>query len=108
MKKFIIFFVMCILMSNHAMAKWGKHHRYHKHHKSYYATDVAAGIVGTTVGILIADELIDARNARRKNSKPRVYIAEPEGKCYTVVSRKTGKIRQECVDNASDDIIYVD
>lgn len=108
MKKIIVFFVMCMLVSNPVMAKRFNHHRYHKHHRNYYASDVVAGIVGTTVGILIADELIDARNTRRKNSKPRVYIAEPEGKCYTVVSRKTGKIRQECVGNASDDIIYID
>ena len=108
MKKVIIAVVCCLMMCSTAEARWhgGPHH--HHHHRGWgYGYNIATGIIGTTAGILLAEELINARQ-HRVQPKPRVYVVEPEGKCYTVVSRKTGKVRQECVENASDDIIYVD
>lgn len=108
MKKFVVLLLLGIFIASPAMARGKKHHIFH-HHKGYYASDITAGIIGTTVGVLIADELIADRHKHRKvPARPRVYMAEPEKTCYTIVSRKTGKVRQECVENASDKIIYVD
>lgn len=107
MKKFIVILLATLFVANPALAKrWGKHH--HHNRVGYYASDITAGIVGTAVGVMIAGEIMGVHKGYRKPQKPKVYIAEPEAKCYTIVSRKTGKVRQECVENASDEIIYVD
>lgn len=105
MKKLILVVLMCLVVCQPAEA------RHYRRHSGWcgggcYAADVTAGVVGTTAGILLADQIMQKRKPRAP--KPRVYVVEPEGKCYTVVSRKTGKITQQCVENASDDIIYVD
>lgn len=107
MKKFVLILLAALMVANPALAKKkGFGHR-HRHYSRYYASDVAAGIVGSAVGVMIAGEIMGAKK-HRHHPKPRVYIVEPEAKCYTIVSRKTGKIKQECVDNAAGDIIYVD
>ena len=109
MKKFVIAFLCCLLMCPVAEARWhGGHGRpHHYHHGWHSGYNIAAGIIGTTAGVLLAEELINA-NRPRVRPQPRVYVVEPEAKCYTVVSRKTGKVKQECVENASSDVIYVD
>ena len=107
MKKIIFILISCLLMTSIAEAKsYRKHH--HRHHKGYYISDVATGIVGTTAGILLAEELMSMRRSSRPQSKPKVYIVEPEGKCYTIVSKKSGKVTQKCVEQDSDEIIYID
>ena len=103
MKKIIFILLLSLLVSPSVQAKHCGH-RYYPH--GCYASDIAAGIVGTAAGVMIADQVMNKE--RRTPKKPRVYIVEPEGKCYTVVSRKTGKITQECQDKASADVIYVD
>lgn len=107
MRKFIIVLLAGLIFSTSVSARWygGYHHR---RKDCCYASDVAAGIVGTAAGVMIAEELMETRHTRHNKPVKKVYIYEPEGKCYTVVSRKTGKITQECVENASSDIIYVD
>lgn len=105
MKKTVLVILACLLMMPVAEAKhWKRHHGWR--HGGYYAADITAGIVGTTAGVLLAEEIMHPRRSRQP--KPKVFVVEPEGKCYTIVSRKTGKITQQCVENASSDIIYVD
>ena len=111
-KKLIAALMLSLAFCGSAEARGHGGHRwapFHHHHHRYYSrgANIAAGIIGTTAGILLADQLINSR-PQRVEVQPRVYLVEPEGKCYTVVSRKTGKITQECVENASSDIIYVD
>ena len=107
MKK-IIFILMAAVMvvATPAEAKrWGGRH-HHGRSGCCFSRNVAAGILGATTGALIAREF--TKPARPIVAKPVVHIVEPEGNCYTVVSKKTGKVRQECFDNASEKIIYVD
>ena len=108
MKKVSVAIVCCLLFCSTADAGWhgGSHHYHHRGWE--YGYNIATGIIGTTAGILLAEGLINNNRQPRIQPKPRIYVVEPEGKCYTIISRKTGKIRQECVENASDDIIYVD
>ena len=88
----------------HGMGHPGPVYHHHHHHTG---ANIAAGIIGTTAGILLAEQLIYSR-PQRVEAQPRVYLVEPEGKCYTIISRKTGKISQQCVNNASTDTIYID
>ena len=105
MKKLVVVFLACMVFVQNVEAKCYRGcHGWRR--GGYYAADVTAGIVGTTAGVLLAEEMMHPR--KPKQAKPKVYVVEPEGKCYTVVSRKTGKITQQCVENASDSIIYVD
>lgn len=115
MKKIITVVICCLMMCSVAEARWhgGPGGHFHRHHRGWgHGYNIAAGIIGTTAGVLLAEELINTRKPRVVEriveAKPQVYMVEPEGKCYTIVSRKTGKVRQECVENSSDDIIYVD
>ena len=105
MKRILLLIMFCVLIVSNVEAKPYKHHR---SHRGYHVANVAAGIVGTTAGILLAEELMSMRRYNKPLPKPRIYMVEPEEKCYTVVFRKTGKISQQCVENSSDDIIYVD
>lgn len=105
MKHFMIVFLAVIMFSMPASARW--HHRHHHFGRGYYAADVASGIIGTTVGVALAKEIMDSETSRPRH-RPRVYIVEPEGKCYTIISRKTGKVTQKCVEHASEEIIYID
>lgn len=104
MKYFVFVLLAGVMMISRAEARWYGHHRWHG--DCCYAADVATGVISTTAGIMIANELMN--RPRPRHHKKRVYIYEPEPKCYTIVSRKSGKITQECVDNPSDEIIYVD
>lgn len=104
MKYLLSVILVLVMMTPNAEARWYKHH--HGYGDCCYAADVAAGIIGTTAGIIIARELVGVQEPRHHPKK--VYIYEPEPECYTIVSRKTGKITQKCVDNPSDKIIYVD
>ena len=104
MKHFMIVLLAVMFLAMPADARW-HHHRHFGH--GYYVADVAAGIVGTTAGIMLAREIMDAGDTRSR-PRPRVYVVEPEGRCYTIVSRKTGKVTQKCVEHASEEIIYVD
>lgn len=105
MKKLFVVLLACVVFIQTAEARCYRGcHGWRR--GGYYAADVTAGIVGTTAGVLLAEEMMKPRT--HKQPKPKVYIVEPEGKCYTVVSKKTGKITQKCVENASDSIIYVD
>jgi len=109
-KKIIATLMLCMVLCPSAYARGhGGPHFYGHHHHHHYGRGIglAAGIIGTTAGILLAEQLINSR-PRRVEVQPKVYLVEPEGNCYTVVSRKTGKVTQKCVENASDDIIYVD
>ena len=105
MKRFVVVLLVFVLLSMPAFARW--HHHRHHFGDGHYAADVAAGIVGTTAGVLLAKEILDNDN-NRSWSTPRVYVVEPEGECYTVISRKTGKVTQKCVDYPAQKIIYVD
>lgn len=102
MKYLLAVLLSLVMMTPNAEAKWHKHH--HRYDDCCYAADVATGIISTTAGVMIANELINRPRPRPK----KVYIYEPEPECYTIISRKTGKVTQECVDNPSDRIIYVD
>ncbi len=105
MKKLLIVFLAGMLVFPFsAEARW---HKRHHNRGCCYGSDVAAGIIGTAAGVMLAEKMMTAKQPK-KQLKPKVYIYEPEGKCYTIVSRKTGKIRQECVEKASDSIIYID
>lgn len=104
MKYFITALIAVMLISPMAEARWYGHHR--RHGDCCYAADIATGIIGTTAGVMIANELMN--HPRRKHHAERVYIYEPETKCYTVVSRKTGKVTQECVSSSENEVIYVD
>lgn len=106
MKKIILAFLIITLSTGSAQAKpWRPYH----HHKKdcCISRNLAAGVLGITAGVLIANSITPPQK-RKRYSKPVVHIVEPENNCYTVVSRKSGKIRQECFENSSDKIIYVD
>lgn len=106
MKKLFVVLLACLVFSSTAEARH-YHHGFHGWRRGgYYAADITAGIIGTTAGVLLAEEMMRPR--RYKQPSPTVYVVEPEGKCYTIVSKKTGKVTQQCVENASDSIIYVD
>ncbi len=102
-KWFIIFLMGMFLVPFSAEARW--YNRRNCNDGCY--TDFASGIIGTATGVMLADKIMNSKETKKKQ-KPKVHIYEPEGKCYTIVSKKTGKIKQECVENASDSIIYVD
>ncbi len=104
MKYLPLFLPALMIATPNAEARWYKHR--HWHDDCCYAADVATGIISTTAGVMIANELIN--KPVRKHHRKRVYIYEPEPECYTIVSRKTGKVTQKCVDNPTDKIIYVD
>ena len=104
MKRFILVLMAVVLFSSSADARWHHGHRHFGH--GYYAADVATGIIGTAAGVMLAREILDTPAPRVV--QPRVYVVEPEGKCYTIISRKTGQITQKCVERASEEIIYID
>ena len=107
MKKFILVVLaaLMVVVTPAEAKKWG-HGHHHGRKGCCYSRNVTAGILGATTGILLAKEL--ARPARPVISKPVVHIVEPESNCYTIVSKKTGKVRQECFENESEKVIYVD
>lgn len=114
MKKLCILLLASLMLATPAYARGGHHggHSYH-HHFHYrpfrYAGDVAVGVLGAAAGFALADTIISSTRPRVVEvSKPRVYIAEPENKCYTVVSRKKGTVTRKCVSDTDDDVIYVD
>ena len=104
MKKILLIMMFCLLIIPNVEAK---PHRFHRPSKGHHVSNVVSGIVGITAGVLLAGKLVDHHQPKYQTS-PRLYVVEPEGECYTVVSRKTGKITQQCVENNSDNIIYVD
>ncbi len=104
MKRFVVILLVTLLCGTSAFAGW--HHRRHHFDAGYYAADIAAGVIGTTAGVMLAREMMD--DGHRHHTRPRIYVVEPEGECYTVISRKTGKIIQKCVEHASEKIIYID
>jgi hypothetical protein len=121
MKKFVITLLAGLMLATPAMARGGGHPGAPiptpapVHHRWHYADDFAAGVFGTAAGIVVAETLLGTRTVAAPQPQVQVQpvvstvkIYEPERKCYTVVSRKTGEVRQECVDSASDSVIYVD
>lgn len=112
MKKFLVILMACMVATAPAYAR-GWHHRpgvhYHVHHHGH-GHRVGNVILGTFAGLALADAIVASTRPRVVEvQRPRVYIAEPENKCYTVVSRKKGTVTRQCVsDTGDDDIIYVD
>ena len=116
MKKLCILLLASLMLATPAYARGGHHggpsYHHHFHYRPFrYAGDVAVGVLGVAAGFALADTIISS--SRRPQvvevSQPRVYLAEPENKCYTVVSRKKGTVTRKCVsDTDGDDIIYVD
>lgn len=106
MKSFVIILLGVLMFSASASARCydGYYHR----RGGCYAADVTAGIVGTAAGVVIAEEIMEAKHTKRDKPTKKVHIYEPEGKCFTFISRKTGEITQKCVENASEEIIYID
>jgi len=117
MKKLAIVLIACMMAAAPAYARgghggWyagfhGGGMHYHSHH---HGGRVGSVIFGTIAGLALADAIVASTRPRVVQvSQPKVYIAEPENKCYTVVSRKKGTVTRQCVsDTDSDDIIYVD
>ena len=104
MKKLLLILIFSLLIAPNADAK---PHRHHRPNRGHHVSNVVSGIVGMTAGVLLAGKLVESHQPRYQEA-PRVYVVEPEGECYTVVSRKTGKVSQQCVENNSSNIIYVD
>ena len=96
--------MFCLLLVPNVEAK---HHRHHHPQKGHHVSNVVSGIIGITTGTILAGRLLEASQPKYVPA-PHLYMVEPEGECYTIVSRKTGKISQQCVKNSSNDIIYVD
>lgn len=115
MKKLCILLLASLMLATPAYARGGYHHggnsyHHHFHYRPFrYAGDVAVGVLGAAAGFALADTIISSTRPRVVEvSQPRVYMAEPENKCYTVVSRKNGTVTRKCVSDTDDDIIYVD
>lgn len=116
MKKLAIILMACVLAASPAYARGGHHGgwyggwhgggvHYHTHHHGR-----AGGVIlGTLAGLALADAIVASTRPRVVQvQQPKVYIAEPENKCYTVVSRKKGTVTRQCVSDTDDDVIYVD
>ncbi|MBQ9235571.1 MAG: hypothetical protein IJ184_03805 [Alphaproteobacteria bacterium] len=115
MKKICVLVLMSLMLASPAYARGGHGGAHHYHHHFHYrpmryAGDVAVGVLGAAAGFALADAIVSANRPRTTvvESAPKVYIAEPENKCYTVVSRKKGTVTRKCVSDTGDDIIYVD
>ena len=114
MKKAFLILLVCVMASTSAFAHGG--HRKPKlppnppHHHTVKHNHNAAGIIlGTIAGITLLDAIATAGKTEvAYASQPKVYIAEPKNKCYTVVSRKKGTVSHKCVNSTEDEIIYVD
>lgn len=112
MKKFILTFLMIMMICSPAFAKGRGHHHghfhYHGHHGGIHAVgDLAWGVAGVVAGATLISSLVNSPS-RPKYQQPKVYIAEPEGECYITVSRKTGDVKEKCFNRLSKGIIYVD
>jgi hypothetical protein len=110
MKKIFLLLMMSLLIVSPASAKMKKHKAPHFHHVSIHKHDrTASGILGAMAGFALADAIYYSSAPKVVvKPKPKVYIVEPERKCYTIVSRKTGSVSQKCVESSDDEIIYVD
>lgn len=106
MKKTALILLACMLAVSPAYAR-GWHGGHHHHHIGHH---IGGAVLGTFAGLALADAIVSSTRPRVVHvAQPRVYIAEPENKCYTVVSRKRGTVTRQCVsDTGNDDIIYVD
>ena len=114
MKKLIIALMVCMAMAAPAQARGGWHggwhgggFHYHTHHHG--GRHFGNVVLGTLAGVALADAIVASTRPRVVQvQQPKVYIAEPENKCYTVVSRKKGTVTRQCVSDTDDHIIYVD
>lgn len=111
MKKFILTFLMTMMICSPAMARGRGHHHNHFHYRGHHGGihavgDLAWGVAGVVAGVSLINGLVKTNNT--VNQQPKVYIAEPEGECYITVSRKTGDVKEKCFNRLSKGIIYVD
>ncbi len=112
MKKFILTFLMALMICNPAFAKGRGHHHGHFHYRGHHGGihavgDLAWGVAGVVAGATLISSLVSS-TSQPKYQQPKVYIAEPEGECYITVSRKTGDVKEKCFNRLSKGIIYVD
>ena len=115
MKKLAVILMACVLAASPAYARGGHGgwyagwHGGGVHYHSHHHGRAGGVILGTLAGLALADAIVASTRPRVVQvQQPKVYIAEPENKCYTVVSRKKGTVTRQCVSDTDDDIIYVD
>ena len=111
MKKTFLILLACTLITTPAFARGGHHLAPKPHPKPHHSSHHSgAGLVlGTIAGITLFDAIASANKTEVVQlNAPKVYIAEPEQKCYTVVSRKKGSVERKCVNSTENEIIYVD
>ena len=118
MKKLAVILLACMVAATTPAYARGGHGGWHMgwhgggmyYHTHHHGGHVGGVILGTVAGLALADAIVASTRPRVVQvQQPKVYIAEPENKCYTVVSRKKGTVTRQCVsDTTNDDVIYVD
>ena len=77
MKKFILTFLMIMMICSPAMARGRGHHHNHFHHRGHHGGihavgDLAWGMAGVVAGVSLINGLVKTDNT--VNQQPRVYI----------------------------------